>query len=49
MKCYWCSILEGNIQLLEASDSKWLTFETIDSVNWLPADKTIIEEIKNLL
>ncbi|MBR2824961.1 MAG: (deoxy)nucleoside triphosphate pyrophosphohydrolase [Solobacterium sp.] len=49
MKCYWCSILEGSPTLLEAEDSKWLTLETIDSVNWLPADQTIIEEIKKIL
>ena len=49
MKCYWCSILEGTIKLLEASDSKWLTLDTIDSINWLPADKTIIKDLKNVL
>ena len=49
MKCYWCSILEGSPTLLEVEDSKWLTLETIDSVNWLPADQTIIEEIKKIL
>lgn len=49
MKCYWCSILEGTIKLLEASDSKWLTIDNIDSINWLPADKTIVEKIKKQL
>ena len=49
MYCYLCSIKEGNLHLIEHEDKKWLGKEDIDSVNWLPADKTITEKIKNIL
>ena len=46
MDCFWCSIISGNLVLKEAEDSKWLTRDTIDSVAWLPADKGLVEKIK---
>ena len=49
MDCFWCSVIKGNLILKEAEDAKWLTKESIDSVNWLPADFGLIEKIKNLL
>lgn len=35
--------------LKEAEDAKWLTKETLDSVDWLPADITLIEQIRGEL
>ena len=35
--------------LKEAEDAKWLTKETLDSVDWLPADITLIEQIREEL
>ena len=49
MDCFWCSVVKGNLILKEAEDAKWLTKESIDSVNWLPADFGLIEKIKKLL
>ena len=46
MKCYWARIIEGKPVLLEHEAAKWLTVDTIDSVEWLPADLTIIELVK---
>ena len=46
MRCYWCSLISGNLVLKEAEDAKWLDVDTIDSVKWLPADITLIDEIK---
>ena len=46
MRCYWCSLISGDLVLKEAEDAKWLDAETIDSVKWLPADITLIDEIK---
>ena len=39
MDCFWCGIESGNLTLREAKASKWLTAETMDSVDWLPADR----------
>ncbi len=46
MRCYWCSLISGNLVLKEAEDARWLDVDTIDSVKWLPADITLIDEIK---
>ena len=46
MDCFWCSIISGNLVLKEAEDANWLTRDTIDSVAWLPADKGLVEKIK---
>ena len=46
MRCYWCSLISGDLVLKEAEDAKWLDVETIDSVKWLPADVTLIDKIK---
>lgn len=46
MYCFWCTIKSGNLVLKEHEAAKWLTKETLDSVNWLPADKGLIEKIK---
>lgn len=46
MRCYFCSLSEGELTLKEAEDARWLTKETLDFVKWLPADITILEKIK---
>ncbi len=46
MDCFWCEIVEGNLDLKEHEAAKWLAKEELDSVNWLPADITIIDIIK---
>ncbi len=49
MDCFWCEIDEGEPKLLEAEASKWLGKDELASVNWLPADETLIQKIKSLL
>ena len=46
MDCFWCEVIEGNLTLKEAEAAKWLTRETLDSVNWLPADLALIDKIR---
>lgn len=47
MQCFWCSIIDGAPVLKEHEAARWLDMEFIDSVDWLPADQTIIELIKD--
>ena len=47
MDCFFCVIKSGELVLKEHEAAKWLTAETLDSVDWLPADKGLIEEIRN--
>ena len=49
MRCYWCTLLSGDLTLKEAEDARWLDAGTIDSVKWLPADMELIETIKKRL
>ena len=46
MNCYWCQVTEGELKLVEAEEARWLTKETLYDVPWLPADITLISEIK---
>ena len=46
MQCFWCKIVEGTPVLKEHEAARWLDLEHIDSVDWLPADQTIITLIK---
>ena len=49
MDCFWCSIVSGNLTLLEAEDAKWLTYDELYSVDWLPADRGLIEKIRTMV
>lgn len=49
MDCFWCEVIKGDLVLKEAEDAKWLTKEQLASVNWLPADITIIPKISKEL
>ena len=46
MDCFWCEVVSGELNLLEAEAAKWLTKDELDSVNWLPADITLIDKIR---
>lgn len=46
MSCYACSLQSERFDLIEHEDALWLDEDTIDSVNWLPADVCVIDSIK---
>ena len=46
MQCFWCQIVEGTLVLKEHEAARWLDLESVDSVDWLPADQTIIPLLK---
>ena len=48
MKCFLCSLISDQLTLREHEATKWLTKENLSSVEWLPADITIIDKLKNL-
>ena len=47
MQCFWCRIVDGTLVLKEHEAARWLDVDHIDSVDWLPADLTIIDLIKD--
>lgn len=48
MHCFYCSIVKGELTLLEHQSAKWLKVNELDSVKWLPADIKVIEILKNI-
>ncbi len=46
MDCFFCSLLSGSMTLKEHEAAKWLMPNELDSVSWLPADLSLIEQIK---
>ena len=46
MDCFWAEIVSGDLVLTEHEAAKWLTKAELDSVEWLPADITLIEKIR---
>ena len=50
MQCFWCELAEGShLKLLEHEAAKWLSFNELDSVDWLPADIKVVEAIRKSL
>ena len=45
MDCFICKIKSGDLVLKEHEAAKWLTKETLNSVEWLPADEGLVGEI----
>ena len=49
MHCILCTIVSGELKLLEHEAARWLTKETLRSVDWLPADQLILDKIEEIL
>ena len=45
MHCFLCSIESGQLTLKEHEAAKWLKLSEIYSVDWLPADKVVVDEL----
>lgn len=48
MHCYLCTVKSGNLILNEHKAAKWLTKDTLDTVDWLPADISLVDKIRKL-
>ena len=46
MRCYLCSVVSGSLTLLEHEAAAWLDREHLRSVQWLPADESILSDIE---
>ena len=49
MDCFWAEIVSGDLVLVEHKAAKWLTKDELDSVDWLPADITLIDKIREVI
>ena len=46
MECFWARIRSGELTLKEHEAARWLSREELDSVDWLPADLSLIRKIR---
>ena len=49
MDCFWAEIVSGDLVLTEHVAAKWLTKDELDSVEWLPADITLIDKMRKCM
>ena len=49
MRCYWCSVVSGELELKEHAAARWLSKEELFDVEWLPADIELIKKIQEEL
>lgn len=49
MACFRCEIAKGHPVLKEHEAARWLTQAQLEEVDWLPADRKIINEIRNFM
>ena len=49
MDCFGAEIVSGDLVLIEHKAAKWLTKDELDSVDWLPADITLIDKIREVI
>ena len=46
MACYRCAVVRGRLTLLEHEAARWLRPDELDAVDWLPADRIVVEALK---
>lgn len=46
MHCYWCRLLSKKVELLEHKEIRWLDAKDLQQVEWLPATKDLLEDIR---
>ena len=46
MRCYLCTLLSDTLRLNEHEAAIWLAADHLDTVQWLPADLELIEDLR---
>lgn len=46
LHAYYCELINGNLELSEHINSKWVNLNEIDDLDWANADLPIVERIK---
>lgn len=49
MHCFMCEVVSGEITLTEHLAMKWLTKETLETVDWLPADVSVVRKLEEMI
>ncbi len=46
MHCFWASLKGGSPVLKEHEAARWLSGDGLESVGWLPADRSVLDAIR---
>ena len=49
MDCFWSELRSGVPVLKEAQAARWLSAEELEEVDWLPADRQLLPQLKKEL
>ena len=49
MNCYWATLAGGELKLLEHEAAKWLGSADLESVDWLPADLSLLPKLSTAM
>lgn len=49
MHCFLCTVKSGELVLKEHKAAKWLTKDTLATVDWLPVDISLIDKIREVI
>ena len=47
MDCFFAEVTAGQLKLKEAAEARWLAPEEFGDVDWLPADRVVVEKIRS--
>ena len=45
MHCFLCHVESGSLTLKEHEAARWLSKELLNSVDWLPADRAVVDHL----
>ena len=46
MDCFYATVIRGDLVLREHEAARWLQISELDAVRWLPADRIVVEALK---
>lgn len=49
MHCFLCHVVKGNLEMLEHEASMWGTLDTLETLDWLPADRLVLPAIRECM
>lgn len=49
MHCFYCTVISGELKLLEHEAARWLDASQLHDVDWLPADIEVVKAIEKTL
>lgn len=48
LETFWCTLIEGRPVLQEHADSKWLTYDKLNHLDWAPADIPAVRKVVDI-